>query len=114
MKQSDTIPPLHTMEGLRAEQRRLQLVIKEQEAILRSRVKQLPGELFYAGAGAIVPAVLTGKISGAVLGAGRSLINKVVQGKSKQNDSKLVAMAKQAGLFTLAKIAFNAFVRKKF
>jgi hypothetical protein len=99
---------------LLAEQQRLQLLIKEQEAALRERVKKVPGELFYAGADAIVPAVLTGKISGAVLGAGRSIINKVVNGTSKKNDSKLVAMAKQAGIFTLARVVFNAVVRKKF
>lgn len=113
MKPNKTEAVRYSKESLQAEQRQLKATIKMQEAALRQRVKSLPGEMFYAGANAIVPAVLSGKISHSVLNAGRSLINKVVDNKSKDNDSKLVAMAKQAGLFTLLKIGFNAFMKKK-
>ena len=113
MKQGKTEPIIYTKESLQAEQRRLKAVIREQEAALRQKVKMLPGELFYAGVGAIVPTILTGKISHSVLGAGRTLINKVVDNKTNANDSKLVALVKQAGLFTLLKIGFNAFMKRK-
>lgn len=113
MKQNKAETVLYTKESLQAEQRRLRATIRLQEAQLRQKVKTLPGELFYAGVGAIVPTVLTGKISHSVLGAGRTLINKVVDNKSGANDGKLLALAKQAGLFTLLKIGFNAFMKKK-
>ena len=113
MKQPRNEPILYTKESLQAEQRRLKALIKEQEADLRQRVHKLPGELFYAGAGAIVPTVLSGKISHSVLNAGRTLINKVVDGKTNSNTAKMVAVAKQAGLFTLLKIGFNAFMKRK-
>jgi hypothetical protein len=113
MKPNKTEPILYTKESLQAEQRQLKATIIAQEAALRQKVKVLPGELFYAGVGAIVPTILTGKISHTVLGAGRTLINKVVDNKTNANDSKLVALAKQAGLFTLLKIGFNAFMKRK-
>ena len=104
---------LYTKESLQAEQRRLLREIKAQETELRSRVRKVPGELFYAGADAIVPTLLSGKISHSVLNAGRSLINKVVDNKSGNDHSKLVTAAKQAGIFTLLKIAFNVFMKRK-
>jgi hypothetical protein len=113
MKPDKIEPVMYTKESLQAEQRRLKAIIRGQETALRQRVKSLPGEMFYAGANAIVPTMLSGKISHSVLNAGRSLINKVVDNTSKDNDSKLVAMAKQAGLFTLLKIGFNAFMKRK-
>lgn len=104
---------LLTKEGLRDEQRRLTAAIKQQETELRSRAQQLPGELFYAGANAVVPAVLSGKISHKVFSAGRTLVNRLVNGKDAEKNNTALTMAKQAGLYTLAKMAFRAFMKRK-
>jgi hypothetical protein len=107
-------PPVHyTKETLQQEQRRLRLVIKEQEAAIRQRVQKLPGELFYASVDAVVPTVLSGKITNSVLNAGKNFINKSVVKKTSGNTSKLVTAAKQAGVFTLLKVAYNVFIRRK-
>ncbi len=103
---------IYTKETLQQEQRRLKQVIKQQETELRQQVQKLPGELFYAGVDAVVPTVLSGKITGSVLNAGRNFINNSVLKKTGGNTSKLVTAAKQAGVFTLLKIAYNAFIKK--
>jgi len=103
----------YTRESLQLEQYRLKQVIKEQELQLRQRVQQLPGELFYAGMDAVIPAALTGSITNKLLRFGRSFINKSVVKKNSGNTSRLVAVAKQAGIFTLLKLAYNIFIRKK-
>jgi len=105
-------PVIYTKETLQQEERRLKLLIKQQESELRQRVQKLPGELFYAGVDAVIPTVLSGKITGTVLNAGKNFINKSVLKKTDGNTSKLVTAAKQAGLFTLLKIAYSAFIKK--
>lgn len=103
----------YSRESLQQEQRRLQLVIKEQEAALRQRVQQLPGELLYAGVDAVLPVAITGKTSHAILSAARDFINKHLLKKTNGNTSTLVAMAKQAGLLTVLRIAWKAFYRRR-
>ncbi|MFT3933259.1 MAG: hypothetical protein QM726_06560 [Chitinophagaceae bacterium] len=103
----------YTKESLQDEQRRLKLEIKQQEADLRQRVQKVPGELLYAGVDAVLPSVLTGKISDKILSAGRNFVNNSIVKKTSGNTSKLVTAAKQAGVFTLLKIAYNVFIRKK-
>ncbi|MEO6314466.1 MAG: hypothetical protein ABIU63_10625 [Chitinophagaceae bacterium] len=105
---------IYTKESLQQEQRRLKQVIKQQETDLRQRVQKLPGELVYAGVDAVLPNVLTGKISDKILGAGRNFINNSIVRKTAGNTSRLVTAAKQAGIFTLVKLGYNIFIRKRF
>jgi hypothetical protein len=113
MMQKNNEPVIYTKESLQLEQRRLKGVIKEQEEALRQRVQKLPGELLYAGADAILPDALTGKISDKILTAGKNFVNNSIVKKTSGNTSKLVTAAKQAGVFTLLKFAYNAFIKKK-
>jgi hypothetical protein len=110
-KNKDSI--LYTKESLQQEQRRLRLVIKDQEAALRQRVQQLPGELLYAGVDAVLPAAFAGKISDKILNAGRNFVNKSIVKKTNGNTSRLVAVAKQAGIFALLRIAYRAIIKRK-
>jgi hypothetical protein len=103
----------YTKETLQQEQRRLKQIIKRQEADLRQRVQKIPGELLYASVDAVLPSVLSGRVSDKILGAGRNFINKSIVQKTSGNTSKLVTAAKQAGVFTILKIAYNAFIRRK-
>jgi len=113
MAQQNKKTVIYTRESLQLEQYRLKLVIKEQEAALRQRVQKLPGELMYAGADAILPAALTGKISDKILTAGKNFINKSIVKKTSGNTARLVTAAKQAGVFALLKIAYNAVIKRK-
>ena len=83
MKKSRSEPVIYTKESLQQEQRRLKLIIKQQEADLRQRVQKLPGEVLYAGVDAVLPAVLTGKISNKILTAGKNFVNKTIIKKDK-------------------------------
>ena len=113
MTKKNNNPVHYTKETLQQEQRRLKLVIRQQEAELRQRVQKLPGELVYAGVDAVLPAALTGKISDTILTAGKNFINKSIVKKTNGNTSRLVTAAKQAGIFALLKLAYNAFIRKR-
>jgi len=113
MKTNNNVPQLYSKESLRLEQRRLKLEIKTQEEALRQRVQKLPGELLYASVDAVLPPVLTGKISHKILNFGRNFVNKSVVKKTSGNTSRLVTAAKQAGIVTLIRIAYKAFIKKK-
>ena len=106
-------PLIYTRDSLQLEQRRLKQIIKQQEADLRLRVQKLPGELFYSGVDAVLPAVLTGKISDKILGAASSFINKSILKKGGGHTSRLVTAAKQVGLVALLRIGYNIFIKKK-
>jgi hypothetical protein len=104
---------LLSVADVQREQRRLRATIKMQEKELRQRVHKVPGELFYSGVNAVVPHFLNGKLTASALNAGRELINKSFQKKNGTGDNNaLVTAAKQAGIFTLLKIAYRAFMKR--
>jgi hypothetical protein len=106
---------IDSIHDLRMEQRRLKMQLKSQELELRGRVKQVPGELFYAGANALIPGFLSGKITSSVLNTGRHLVNTLFSknGKSEGSKSKLFSEAGKAGLFSALRFAFKMFITKK-
>jgi hypothetical protein len=105
---------IDSIEDLQMEQRRLKLRIRIQETELRKRVKQLPGELFYAGANAVVPSFLSGKVTSSVLNTGKSLVNSLFA-KNGHDDtkSKVVSGLKNVGLFSALRFAFKTFIAKR-
>ncbi len=110
----NNLAAIDTIEDLQREQRRLKAHIRVQEKELRARVQQVPGELFYAGVNAVVPAILSGRITSSALSLGRNLVNRVFAKKEGEGDnSKLVNSVKQVGLLTVLRFAYNAFMRKK-
>jgi hypothetical protein len=105
---------IDSLEDLQREQRRLRARIRVQESELRDRVKQVPGELLAAGANAIVPRFLAGKITGTAIHFGKNLVNKLFAKKEDgQEGSPLLGAAAKMGLFALLKVGFNAFMKKK-
>lgn len=105
---------INTVEDLQREQRRLKGRIRVQEKELRQRIKQVPGELFYASVNSVVPAILSGKITTAALNLGKNLVNKVfVKKDGGETNSKLFNTARQMGLLALLKVGFNAFMKNK-
>lgn len=104
---------IDSLDDLQREQRRLKAKIRLQEAQLRDRVKQVPGELLAAGANAIVPRFLAGKITGSAIGLGKTLVNKLFAKDDGREGSPILGAAGKIGLFTLLKVGFNAFMKKK-
>ena len=110
---SNSNNPVYTRDNLRLEQYRLKQEIKAQELELRQRVQRLPGEIFYVGAGAIIPGALTGNFTEKLLRLFSRFINKAMAGKGSGRVSGLLTIARQAGIFTLLKLAYNTFIGKK-
>lgn len=105
---------IDTLEDLQREQRRLRAHIRIQEAELRGRIKQVPGELVAAGANAIIPGFLSGKITTTAIGFAKNLVTKLFAKKDEsEQGSPLLGGAAKMGLFALLKFGFNAFMRKK-
>lgn len=105
---------IRSAEDIQREQRKLRAVIKAQEQELRKRVQKVPGELFYSAVNTALPTVLTGRVSSYILNAGREFINNSFQKKAVDgSNSKLVTAVKQTGIFTILRIAYKAFMRKK-
>ena len=114
MKRQNETGKVDSVETLQLAQQRLKVRIKEQEQELRKRIQQVPGELFYSGVNSVVPTIISGKITSAVIKAGKNLVDKAfVKKGAGGNNSKLITAAKQAGIFTLLKIAYKALVRNK-
>jgi hypothetical protein len=114
MKPKNEKRMITTLDDLRREQQILKIRIKEQEHELRTRVQRVPGELFYSGVNSVVPAIISGKITSSMINVGKKLVDKAFVKKDREgNNSKLITAAKQAGIFTILKIAYKAFVRGK-
>lgn len=102
------------MADLQREQRRLRALIKTQEAELRDRVKEVPGELLAAGANAIVPRFLAGKMTANAITFLKNLVNKLFAKKEEGEKSPpLFGAALRTGLFAVLKMGFNAFMNRK-
>ena len=113
MKQKNELAGINSAEDLQREQRRLKLRIKLQEAELRKRIQQVPGELFFAGAKVVIPTVLSGKVTSSVFNVSRELINKAFLKNEGRHNSKLMAAVKQVGIFAALRFVYKAFISKK-
>ena len=109
---------INSLKELHAEMHELQLRIKEQEADLGKRWKQLPGETVNASVGAILPFILGNQVgSGAwklLKGAFDFLKSKYTQSGEKVNWQKsgAVAGAAQIGLIAVVKLV-SGLLKKK-
>jgi hypothetical protein len=103
-----------SLEDLIREQKKVKATLRIQEEDLRSRVRRVPGELFYSGLNSVIPPMLSGKITNTVLNTGKDWVNRYFSGQDPQKpDSKLMTAIKQVGIFSLLRFAFRAFIRKK-
>ena len=68
-------PYIGNMEELRAARKVVKRRVIEQEAVLKDRLQELPGQLLYTGVKNILPALLRGSVTNTVLGAGKSLVD---------------------------------------
>jgi hypothetical protein len=113
-KPKNDLVTIVSLNDLQREQHLLKMRIKEQEQELRKRVQQVPGELFYSGINAVLPTILSGKITSSVINLGKKLVDKAfVKKDGEANNAKLITAAKQAGIYTILKIAYKAFVRSR-
>ncbi|WP_133991617.1 hypothetical protein [Dinghuibacter silviterrae] len=91
------------IEELAAARKVVRKRVKEDEALLKERLQELPGQLFYTGVKYVVPPLLSGGVTNTVLGAGKSLIDLFFIKKEDGAKNGLPTALKKAGILTALK-----------
>lgn len=102
------------MEDLKKEQYAVRLRILDQEAALRRKLNQVPGELFYSGMDSMIPSMLTGKVSSFALNAGKGMINHFfVKRAVSAGGLSFLKLVKPSGILRKAGAVIKAIVKRK-
>lgn len=94
------------MAELKATRKVVRRRVKEDEALLKERLQELPGQLLYTGVKYIIPPLLTGGVTNTVLSAGKSLVDLffIKREENGANGKKGISPSlKRAGLLTALK-----------
>jgi hypothetical protein len=118
MTRNYPLPPIHSIEDLKREQKKVKLRLQQQEVDLKQRVREIPGEFAKSAVSSLIPSFLSGRISNTALDGLRSGINWFFsKDKTPQNGGELIAslaqgIFKQVGWVGVLKMAAKLFQRK--
>jgi hypothetical protein len=91
---------------------RLRIQVKENE--LRSRFREVPGELFYSGVDSVLPSIISGKVSSLALTAGKGLINNFFVRKAvSAGTGHLLKTLKPSGIIRKVTSGIGSLIKKK-
>lgn len=107
------LPDINNIEELKAQQKLLQVHIRDREKYLSAKLEHVPGELVKSGLSVVIPGFLTGKITEAGLNGAGKLVNYFFTKPKEKDVSPVIKSMKNMGLFSLARFGFNALVKKK-
>lgn len=117
--QSD-LGDINNLQDLRAAEKVLRNRIKVQEYEIRQNLKSLPSEAVKAGAGAVMPSLLTGKTAALALSAGAAIAGGFLARRKTSGLANVAAAAtgvaggwKVAGVTALAQLAFKLLSNRK-
>ena len=96
-----------SLDALRREQVTVQVRLKDRENELRLKMYEIPAELAAAGANAVIPTFLRGKITNAALNGGKKLINNFIVPAGKTDQNLLTHAVRNKGVFSILKKGFN-------
>ena len=113
MKQINNLTAISSAEDLQLEKRKLKALLLIQESELRIRAQKIPGELIYAGMNAVVPSVLSGKITTYLFTAVKDLLIKAFLKKEESDSSKWVNAIKRVGIFIALRLLYKTLIQKK-
>lgn len=102
-----------TMETLRREQLVVKERLKSREEVLRLKMYEIPAELTAAGINKFIPNFLRGKVTNAVLGGSKKLINAFFVPGSQQSQNLLTNTVKNHGIFSIVKKGISLFKKVK-
>ncbi|GEM_PF-5583450 len=94
-------PRIKNIAELHAARRVVKRRVKTQEAQLKDRLQELPGQLVYTGFKYVVPTLISGKITNSLLDGAKSMVDLFFL-KSKDQGATKGAL-KKAGLLTALK-----------
>lgn len=111
---------INNLQDLKAAEKMLRNRIKVQEYEIRQNLKSLPSEAVKAGAGAVMPSLLTGKTAALALSAGAAIAGGFLARKKTSRLASVAAAAtgvaggwKVAGVTALAQLAFKLLSNRK-
>ena len=97
-------PYISNLAELKATRKVVKRRVREDEALLKDRLQELPGQLLYTAVKNILPPLLKGGVANTVLGAGKLLVDHFFIKKHTQADESsakgIPASLKKAGLLT--------------
>ncbi|HTJ12177.1 MAG TPA: hypothetical protein VL547_09135 [Dinghuibacter sp.] len=96
-------PYIGNLEELKATRKVVKQRVLADEAVLKERLQELPGQLLYTGVKNILPPLLKGSVTNTVLGAGKALIDHFFIKKhepSIEPSKGIPDSLKRAGLLT--------------
>ncbi len=103
-----------SIKDLRGQQKLSKLRLLEKEELLRKRMQQVPGELFYSGLDRIIPNMLSGKVSHFALNAGKGLINNYFVRKAvTEGGIGILKLAKPSGILKKIGAVVSAVTRRR-
>ena len=115
MSSKTDLSHIKTLEDLRATQAMVRFRVKEREKDLEERLHKLPRETIKATVGAVVPAFLNNKVAGTTWSILKGSLGLLFRKKGDAKDNikeNVVSSAKQLGLFTILKTAYNLWNKK--
>ena len=117
MKTKD-ISGINSLEALQAEMRQVKLRIKEREADLAKRRKQLPGEVVKSAVSAILPAILGNQLGSGVWKLVSGLFSSNKSGHTEEGGKAgwkegLFTVAKEMGFFSVFKLLSSLWKHRK-
>lgn len=96
-------PYIGNLEELHAARKVVKRRVREDEALLKDRLQELPGQLLYTGVKNILPPLLKGSVTNSVLGAGKALIDHFFikkHGPAAEPSKGIPDSLKRAGILT--------------
>jgi hypothetical protein len=94
---------IRNLDELSAARKVVRKRIKEDETLLKDRLQELPGQLFYTGAKYVIPPLLSGGVTNTVLDAGKALVDLFFLKKEDGAKKGIPTSLKKAGLLTALK-----------
>ena len=110
------VPDIENRQELREQIGLLKLRITAHEIDMSRRAKQLPMEILKVGINAAVPAFLGNKVAGSTFRIVKGLFSTLFSKSEERGETwkdKVMKPVKQAGIFSVLKLAFNLFTKKK-
>lgn len=99
-------PYIRNLAELKATRKVIRRRVKEDEALLKDRLQELPGQLLYTGVKYVIPPMLSGGVTNTVLHVGKSLVDLFfIKKEDRIGDGKMgiSPSLKKAGLLTALK-----------
>jgi hypothetical protein len=99
-------PYIRNLAELKATRKVIRRRVKEDEALLKERLQELPGQLLYTGVKYFIPPMLSGGVTNTILQGGKSLVDHFFikkEDRAIEGRAGIAPSLKKAGLLAALK-----------